>query len=401
MRIAMIGSRGLGTSYGGIERVLDELCPRLAELGHRVDVFSRYEAEFEDRAGLRAVRTPSIGGKHFDTITRASSALVQAIGRYDLIHFHAVGPGILTLATRLFGQKSLVTIHGLDYNRDKWGRAARSSLKLAERVLVANADKISVVSESLLFYFNDEYDVDAAFIPNGLTPQQPVAPGPMLASFGLAPQRYVFFASRLTPEKGCHDLIAAFNALNTDMKLVIAGGSGTSEYLASLRGLADPQKVCFVGHRTGAELAEFFSNAYLFALPSYIEGMSMALLESLSFGVPAIVSDIPENAAVVKDDGFYFAKRDIVGLRAALTQLIEAPQIVEDMRGRLKQASRPSWDSVAQNYDALYRRIVTPEEKLESVSRWNHSETRGVSLTENSKIASAMRLVLHGQDRTD
>ena len=130
MRIAMIGSRGLGSSYGGIERVLNELCPRLADLGHSIDVYSRPDVEFCDRPGLRAIPIPLFGAKYFETISRSAIALAQAMGKYDLIHFHAVGPGILTLATHLFGQKSLVTIHGLDHERDKWSPAARLSLRL-------------------------------------------------------------------------------------------------------------------------------------------------------------------------------------------------------------------------------------------------------------------------------
>ena len=382
MRIAMIGSRGLGSSYGGIERVLNELCPRLVDLGHSVDVFSREDVEFENRPGLRAIPTPSFGGKHFETISRSCVAVAQAMGKYDLIHFHAVGPGILTLATRLFGQKSIVTIHGLDHERDKWSLAARLSLRLAENVLVRNADKIAVVSENLRRYFNERYDARVDFIPNGIAHKLRVAPGPMMAQFGLVPGRYVFFASRLTPEKGCHDLIQAFNHLDTDVKLVIAGerrkvnnsrdtalrGKGSIEYINSLGAQANPERVVFVGHRTGDELAELFSNAYLFALPSYLEGMSMALLEAMSYGVPALVSDIPENSAVVGGHGFYFEKKDVAGLQRELARLIANPQLVAGMAKKLETFVLPDWDDVARSYNALYHRIVEPKAALQHAS---------------------------------
>jgi glycosyltransferase involved in cell wall biosynthesis len=379
MRIAMIGSRGLGSSYGGIERVLSELCPRLAHFGNDVDVYSRLDVAFADRPGLRAIPTPSFGGKHFETISRSIISLARAMGKYDLIHFHAVGPGILTPATRLFGQKTLVTIHGLDHERDKWSPLARLSLQLAEKVLARNADKISTVSENLRRYFDERYDSGAVFIPNGADRKQRVPPGPMMAKFGLTPKRYVFFASRLTPEKGCHDLIQAFNRLEVDMKLVIAGerrkvnkardaesrGEGSAEYIESLRRLANPEQVVFVGHRTGDELAEFFSNAYLFALPSYLEGMSMALLEAMSYGVPALVSDIPENSAVVGTNGFYFEKKNVAGLERELTQLIANPQLVDTMAEKLATFVLPDWNDVARSYDALYHRIVEPKATLE------------------------------------
>jgi glycosyltransferase involved in cell wall biosynthesis len=384
MRIAMIGSRGLGSSYGGVERVLNELCPRLVQLGHSVDVFSRPDTGFHDRPGLRAIPTPSFGGKHLETISRSATAVAQAMGKYDIIHFHAVGPGILTLATRFFGQKSLVTIHGLDHERDKWSPAARLSLQLAEKVLVRNADQIAVVSEALRRYFLERYDTRAAFIPNGSARKPRVAPGKMMADFGLVPGRYVFFASRLTPEKGCHDLIEAFNHLDTDMKLVIAGerrkvnkardpnarGEGAAEYIDSLRALANRDRVVFVGHRTGDELAALFSNAYLFILPSYLEGMSMALLEAMSYGVPALVSDIPENSAVVGDYGFYFEKKDVADLQRALARLIAEPQLVAAMAKKLETFVLPDWNDVARSYDALYHRIVEPRAQVE------HAESR-------------------------
>nr|WP_280140574.1 glycosyltransferase family 4 protein [Methylocapsa palsarum] len=378
----MIGSRGLGSSYGGIERVLTELCPRLADLGHTVDVFSRQDISFNGGPRVRAIPTPSFGGKYLETITRSSFALARAMGRYDIIHFHAVGPGVLTPLTRLFGQKSIVTVHGLDHERDKWNLAARMSLRFAESVLAHNADQISVVSESMRRYFNERYDAPAVFIPNGSSPKQRVAPGPLLEKFGLSPNRYVFFASRLTPEKGCHDLIEAFNTLDTDMKLVIAGerrkvnktrdvsarGEGSAEYIDSLRAQANPDRVVFVGHRTGDELAELFSNAYLFVLPSYLEGMSMALLEAMSYGVPALVSNIAENSAVVGEHGFYFEKKDVAGLRLELKRLISNPQLIERMTDILATFALPDWDAVARSYDKLYHRAVQQEEEFVSIA---------------------------------
>ena len=292
MRIAMIGSRGVGSNYGGIERVLDELCPRLADLGHQIHVYSKADTGFTGYNGVQSIATRSIGGKHLDNLTRAIFALKQAYGQYDVLHFHALGPGVLSLLTRLGGQRSVVTVHALDHKRDKWGTFARMCLVGAERTLIGSADRVTVVSESLRRYFAERYDATAEFIPNGIPNKQRVPPGTLLTAHDLVPGKYVLFASRLTPEKGCHDLIAAFNTLDatllaqSGMKLVIAGGTAPENYLAELRAQADPERVCFVGHLGGDELAEVFSNAYAFVLPSYIEGMSMALLEAIAYALP-------------------------------------------------------------------------------------------------------------------
>lgn len=367
LRIAVIGSRGVGSNYGGIERVLDELCPRLAALGHEIDVYSRSDVNFKDCGGVRAIRIPAFGGKHFETISRSVISLLRATGRYDLIHFHAIGPGVLSALTRLFGQKSLVTIHGLDHQRDKWGASARFFLYLSERALVANADEISVVSEGLRRYFVERYDAATTFIPNGLPRTKRVVAGAFLARHNLKSSGYFLFASRLTPEKGCHDLIAAFNRLDTEFKLVIAGASSDHNYVASLRAKATPGKVIFVGHQTGDDLAELFSNAYVFVLPSYIEGMSMALLEAQAFGIPALVSDIPENRTVVQDFGFYFPAQDVAALNRALEELIADTELVASAARRLKTFRRPDWDAVAQSYDKLYRSAVYSPAKIETV----------------------------------
>jgi glycosyltransferase involved in cell wall biosynthesis len=366
LRIAMIGSRGVGSHYGGIERMLDALCPELAARGHDVDVFGRINVTFDDivlpgGGSVRAVRTAAVGGKHGENLSRSVHALWLAMRRYDVVHFHAIGPGILSTATRLFRQKSLVTIHGLDHQRAKWGRIAKRCLSLAERTLVANADGISVVSEPLRRYFEEVYGAATAFVPNGLNRGDRVPPGVLLREHQLQAGRYLLFASRLTPEKGCHDLIAAFNTVPTDMRLVVAGASGTPEYLAALRAAADPARVCFVGHRTGDELAELFCNAYAFILPSHLEGMSMALLEAVSFGVPGLVSDIEENHAVLGTEGFFFPPRDVPALRAALGDLLAAPEKVAAVARRLAMLNRPDWAEVAARYDSLYRAVCSQQ----------------------------------------
>jgi len=351
----MIGSRGIGSHYGGIERVLDELCPRLVEFGHEIEVFADRDVKCEDRRGIRVIPVTAFGGKHFETLSRSIFSLWQAIGRCDVIHFHAVGPGILSSVTRLFGQRSFVTIHGLDYKRDKWGFLARSCLSLSERVLVANADQISVVAENLRRYFIERYDLATSFIPNGIPQKHVVPPGHLLSEYGLEAGRYILFASRLTPEKGCSDLIAAFNQIDTNMKLVIAGTATDPSYFDALQRQADSAKIVFIGHRVGDELAEFFSNAYTFVLPSYIEGMSMALLEAIAYKIPPLVTEIPENRAVVGDFGFYFPPRDIDCLRATLSSLITQPGRIATARERLQALSIPDWDAVAARYDKLYR----------------------------------------------
>jgi glycosyltransferase involved in cell wall biosynthesis len=345
MKIAMIGSRGLGTSYGGIERVLDAVCPELVALGHTVHVYAAASSATSKLNNLEVIKVPCLDGKHTETISRSVIATSRAISRYDIVHFHAIGPGILTAATWLFRQPSVVTIHGLDQRRDKWGPIAKTCLSTAESIIVNCADRVTVVSEELR-------DLRTSFIPNGLPKVTDLPRGPLLASLGLTDRRYVFFASRLTPEKGCHDLIEAHSKMGSDVALVIAGKALEPDYEAHLRQMAGPN-VIFVGHRSGAELQELYSNAALFVLPSYIEGMSMALLEAMAYGLPIVVSDIPENLRVVDDTALRFRTRDVDDLAVALRQ-----GLARTANNASSPTKWPTWSQVAQHYSDVYSRAI-------------------------------------------
>ena len=354
MRIAMIGTRGLGTYYGGIERCLDELCPRLAAMGHEVDIYAQQDSPASSLPGVRNLPTRSFGGKHLSNLSRSMLATARATRRYDVLHFHATGPGILSAVTRLTGQPSVVTVHALDQQREKWSVLAKTALSLAERSLVHNADQLTVVSENLRRYFRGRYDLPVDLVPNGFPAVVPVAPGALLARHGLAPKSYLLFASRLTPEKGCHDLIKAFNATPTPLKLVIAGGNGAQDYIAQIRAGADPSRIVFLGHLQGGELGEIFSNAHTFVLPSYIEGMSLALLEAIAYGLPLIVSDIPENRLVVGCAPVCFPTGDVAALSAA----IAARSAEGGLRATVDASRIPRWEQVAAQYERIYHRTA-------------------------------------------
>lgn len=372
MRIAMIGTRGVGSNYGGIERCLDELCPRLVAMGHEVDVYSQVATHGALPKGLRSIALPAVGGKHFANLSCSALATLRAVGHYDVIHFHATGPGILSLLARLRGQPSVATIHALDQQREKWGPLARHALGLAERTVMAFANEVTVVSETLRRYMREKYDKLAYCVPNGLAAKTLEPPGELLARHGLKPRGYLLFASRLTPEKGCHDLLEAFNRTRSPLKLAIAGAAAQPEYFERLRRLADPERVVFLGLLRDKELAQAFSNAHTFVLPSYIEGMSIALLEAIAYKVPLIVSDIAENRSVVGELPGLFRPGDLETLAArieACTGSDASDRNAADAPVRtVAPGSLPSWDVVASQYHTIYSSVAAARGKARAVN---------------------------------
>jgi glycosyltransferase involved in cell wall biosynthesis len=346
MKIAIIGSRGVRSSYGGIEKVLAQLCPRLVRLGHTVDVYSEdtVEARAPRDDGVGNLPAASLPGKYTETLSRSLVATAMALSRgYDVINYVAIGPGMLNLLPRTFGIPTVVSIHGLDWRRDKWPAPARFALRCAERAIVLGATEITVVSRELQTYFQDTYGRTVIHTPNGVDIRDIDGDAALLREFGLEPDGYVLFASRLVPEKGAHELIEAFGKVATDKKLVIAGGGRYDQpYMERLRNLAQGDRYVFTGHLVGERLKAIFAGAHLYVLPSHIEGLSLSLLEAMGFGKAPLVSDVD-------------------GLALALTRLLAHPDMVCEMgeRARSRVHQVYSWDSVAATYGELYSSLVS------------------------------------------
>jgi len=383
MKIAMIGQKGIPAHSGGVEQHVDMLARQLTKRGHEVTVYCRRwycQKEERDqrsavssqsrRAGTisdlepltsssRRIFRPSIPTKHLDAITHTAVTTLDVLFRdVDLVHYHAIGPAAFAPIARLRGLPTVVTVHGLDWQRAKWGGFARGCLRIGEWLAARSASQLVVVSEPLRQYFSSEYGVRATFIPNGVVPIEPRAPQRM-RQWDLRPRQYLLAVARLVREKGLHYLIRAFQSLDTSCKLVIAGTGGLdADYERELHRMAGPQ-VVFTGAADRELLGELYSNALLFVLPSELEGMSIALLEAMSCGLPVVVSDIPENACVVGDDSFTFRNRDVAHLHEVLDTVLSHPEIHVELGDRCRQrAERYSWPQVTTQLEQVYRFVL-------------------------------------------
>lgn len=310
LRIAMIGQRGIPATFGGVEHHVEELGAALAARGHRVTVFSRnnyVDDRLVEYRGMRLRHLPTVGTKHLDAIVHSALSTAVACGQsYDIVHYHAVGPGIPAVIPRfLSGAKVVLTVHGLDGDRAKWGFAARTILKTGEWLSAHVPDATIAVSDSISEHYKSRYGRVAAHIPNGVEEPLPISSTDALEKFGLDRGGYVLFVGRIVPEKAPDMLIRAWRRLKGDMRLVIGGESSyTNDFVRLVRdlGLSD-DRVVFTGYVYGDELSQLYANAAAFVLPSSLEGLPLTLLEAASHGTPVIASDIAPHLEVIGSDG--------------------------------------------------------------------------------------------------
>lgn len=370
LRIAMLGHKRIPTREGGVEIVVNELSVRMVAKEHRVDVYNRRGShvsgkEFVNRIGkeyegVRIITIPTFENGKLNAIVYSFLASVRVLfGKYDVIHYHAEGPCVMLWLPKMFGKRVIATIHGLDWQRSKWSNFASRVLKLGEQIAAKYADEIIVLSSNIQKYFADTYGRNVWFVPNGVIQPEKREVLKIRERWNLERNGYFLFLARIVPEKGAHYLIEAYQQIHTNKKLVIAGGSSHSRgYIEELKQKArGNDNILFTDFVGGRELEELFSNAYVFVLPSDVEGMAIGLLEAMSYGNCCLVSDIPENTEVVGQYAETFKKSDVMDLKRKLEKLLEEEQTVESYKQQAVGyiCNKYNWDRVVEETIEVYR----------------------------------------------
>jgi len=365
MRVYFIGQKGVPSTGGGVEKHVEELTARLAKSGWEVFVYTRRnytDRNLKEWRGVRLISLPSIPTKHLDAISHTFFACLDLIFRQkdaDLVHFHAIGPSSLIWLIKIFrpALPVVATFHCQDYFHRKWGFFARLYLRFGEAICCKGADEVISVSRALKRYTMSAYDRESKYIPNGVAKPM-VKKADKIERRGLKKGNYIFAASRLIRHKGIHYLIEAYNNLDTDKKLVIAGdGAWTDDYVKELKKLAEKNKnIIFTGRQTGDVLAELFSNAFLFVQPSDFEGMSIALLEAMSYGLPILSSDITENKEALYNTGFFFKRGNVEDLANKMAFILKNPALAKkkaiEAEARVKKFY--NWNDIARETSKFY-----------------------------------------------
>ena len=370
LKIAMLGHKRVPSREGGVEIVVEELAVRMANIGHEVTCYNRNGNHVSGQKidsycgqwykGIRLRNVWTLDKKGLAAMTASLSASIKvSLGKYDVIHYHAEGPCAMMWIPKIFNKKCIATIHGLDWQREKWKNGFGSKyIKFGEKMAVRFADEIIVLSKGVQDYFKEEYNRETTLIPNGVNRPEILDSKLITEKYGLERDGYILFLARIVPEKGLRYLIDAFKQVQTNKKLVIAGGaSDTDSFMKEIKEMAkSDERIIFTGFIQGELLQELFSNSYVYTLPSDLEGMPLSLLEAMSYGNCCIVSSIPECTDVVEDKAVIFQKGNINELREKLQYLCDNG----DRVGKYKRESgnficeKYNWDDVTNKTLKLY-----------------------------------------------
>lgn len=365
----MFGQKRLSRE-GGIEIVVKELCTRMAKNGYTVTCYNRSGhhvsgAEYDKKTeyeGINQKCVPTIEKKGLAAVSSSFfAALYSAFGKYNVVHIHAEGPAFFSWLPKLLGKRVIVTVHGLDWQREKWKSGFGSKfIKQGEKNAVKYADEIIVLSKGVHDYFRNQYGRETRFIPNGVNRPEIRKAELITDKFGLTKDSYILFLGRLVPEKGIRYLVEAFKNVKTEKKLVIAGGSSdTDSFMKELKELAkDDKRIIFTGFVQGQMLEELYSNAYIYTLPSDLEGMPLSLLEAMSYGNCCLVSDIQECTEVVEDKALIFKKSNVQDLQNKLQEACDHAEKIMELKQQAADyiCKKYNWDDVVEETLKLYKR---------------------------------------------
>lgn len=367
MKIAFIGQKGIPARTGGVEKYVESLSANLVKGGHDVLVYARkkYNPGIKEYKGVKVVSLASLPGKNFEAISHTFFACLDLwFRRVDVINFESIGPSSLLWLLRILKPKTPIvfTFHCQDYYHQKWGRFARWYLKFGEKVGCNLADATITVSKGLNKYAKEKYNINPIYIPNGVSVPN-IIPVSQIRRWGLEKDSYIVAISRLIRHKGLHYLVKAYKDLKTDKKLVIVGdGAYTNDYVQELHKLAEGNdNIIFTGNQGGNILGELFSNAYAFVQPSENEGLSISLLEAMSYSKACLVSNIDANLEAIADTGVVFENKNVEDLKNKLSYLLANPEEIKvfGAKAMTRVKKEYNWQDIAQNIIKVYNDVTS------------------------------------------
>jgi len=365
MKISILGTRGIPAYYSAFEACVEELGPRLVKKGHDVTVYCRkhyQRSKLKHYKGVKLIYLPTIKNKYLDTFIHTLVSTMHVLFTdVQIVLYFGVGNSVFTIIPRIFGKKTFINVDGLDWTRDKWPYPAKLYLRLSALMATVLASDFITDSKNIAEYYMKVFHKRPHYIPYG-TKIEPASENSksLLSRFSIKKNRYILFTGRLVPENRIHDLISAYNKINTDMKLVIVGeGAYETDYIRSIKNLKN-SNIIFAGFLTGDDYRDICCNAYIFVEPTEASGTHTAILDAMGYGNCTLVNNIPTNLEVIGNAGFsYDGNQKDKDLKNKLGWLIDNPGIVNNYKIKATEhVSRfYSWDKVSEQYESLFKAI--------------------------------------------
>ena len=368
LNIAILGHKRFPINEGGIEKGVKEHAIRMAALGHNVTVYNRgsdningkdYNQEkLTEYKGVKIVTIPAPKGAAEVPVYSFLATMHAVFHNYDVISYRASGPCAMIPLAKFFGKRCIASLHGIDSQRAKWGGFAKKYLAFGERIAAKMSDECLVLSENMKEYIRDNYGKETLLFTNGVERPELADVSVIADKFGLEKDGYILSLGRIEPEKGIHYLIEAFKNVDTDKKLVIAGGDSNHSYYKKIQKMAkSDSRIILAGEVHGEIKQELYSNAYMFVLPSDLEGMANTLLEAMSYGNCCLISDIPENSEAAKDHAVYFKHSDTDDLQKKIQKLTDDKNLVNKTKEGTADfvVENYNWDIVVEQLLRVYK----------------------------------------------
>lgn len=372
MRIAMVGQKGVPTIYGGIEKHVEDLSRELVKQGHDVLVYARAwytPKNLKNYQGVKIVHMPTVHTKHLDAIVHTFISTLHAISQKpDVIHFHGVGPSLLSWLPKLFAPKIKVvaTFHCIDRYHQKWNWFAKKILWLGEKSACTFPHETISVSKTIAAYCLNEFNTNTNYIANGINAvKHNKRTNTILEKYNLEPNKYILMTARLVKHKGVHYLLSAWQLaaqqnpkIFKDLKLVIVGGSTfTDKYVAQLQKIARGDKsIIFTGWIRDQKLTDLYANTLLYVNPSENEGLPISVLQAMAHKKAALLSDIPEHVELINNPKFLFQTANVVSLSKKLTLLLADKKLLEEagIKNKKTVEEKFNWKDLSRQTVSVY-----------------------------------------------
>lgn len=363
MKIAIMGIRGIPANYGGFETFAEEMAPRLVELGHEVTVYGRaniidYQGEYYK--GVRIKVLPTVSHKYLDTVIHTLICVAASFfTRYDVVLICNSANSCFALIPRLWGKKVVVNVDGLEWKRKKWNWLGRAFYRMSEVLATIFPDAIVTDALNIQQYYRRRFGKDSTYIPYG-APERRLTSTGALQQFNVEPRKYILYVSRLEPENNAHKVVAAFEKVRTDLKLLVVGDAPYNrEYIERLHATRDA-RIIFTGYVFGKGYHELQSNAYLYVQATEVGGTHPALLEGMGFGNCILANDVPEHREVLGEAGMYYNSQGHEVLRDRLQFLADNPGVVEGYRRAVVRRAKQvySWQRTTEGYEKLFLKLI-------------------------------------------